>query len=292
MNWTSVKESARQHVAEPVASSLKASLAIWFFRLIWTAAAVGCGTAATVFVMAPAAEEGQAFTSPIDYEGVPYEVPGFEHEGHDHAIAEANGDGKRWPTASLTYWIDMRGTDRIRPALSESAIREAFRAAWGWWCEEVAITATEVPTESQALIRHRFGTVDGPSGTLAWSYLADGTMRPKEQRYDVSERWTSGMPAPNLLSLRTVAAHEIGHVLGLGHDDINAPALMRPSYSANIPREQPRDIDRLFSLGYQKRIRGGGAGGDGLLAFPVTAKASDLADALKKSGWKVEPPAP
>lgn len=234
--------------------------------------------------------------TPIDYEGAPYEAPNFRHPDPLHAAGhagplEANGDGKKWPVKTIPYWIDFRGSEAIRPAVTREAVKASFRTAWTWWAEQVDVEPVEVPTEAEALVKHRFGPLDGASGTLAWSYLADGTTRPKEQMYDTAERWVFGPPASGQVSFPTVAAHEIGHVLALGHDDPQAPALMRPSYSASIPREQERDVARLVALGYGRRAPTAPPGGtNDLLSFPVKAKASDLAEALKKAGWGVKPP--
>lgn len=222
----------------------------------------------------------------VDYEGCPYEAPGF-HVATPDGPQHAEGDGRPWPQRRITYWIDFRETEKLNPPVSRDAIRQAFRQAWLWWADGVEIEPVEVPTEGEALVRHRFGTIDGGLGTLAWSYLSDGTLRPKEQKYDVAERWTPGAPAANLLSMPAVMAHEIGHVLGLGHDDPAAPALMRPSYSASIPREQPRDVARLVALGYAAKPKPPAPPPGEFLTFPVQARTADVIDSLKKAGYTV-----
>ena len=91
------------------------------------------------------------------------------------------------------------------------------------------------------------------------------------------------------MSLRTVWCHEIGHSLGLGHDAANAVAVMRPSYTASIPREQERDIMRMVGLGYKRREKVPPAPTD-LITFPISAKTDDVADALRKAGFTVSKP--
>lgn len=214
---------------------------------------------------------------PFNYEGAAYHGDGPEH-------VESNG--RPWPTKKLTWYVDYDSAAGLRPALSKDAISGAFRQAWGWWAEGLDIEPVEVSDPAQALVRIKFDRMDGPSGVLAESYLADGTLTPKTQRYDVSERWTPGPPANGLLSLPTVACHEIGHVLGLSHDDPTAPAVMRPMYTAAIPREQARDYARLVALGYRKREKAP-AGPVDVLSFPVQARTQDVIDALEKAGFKV-----
>lgn len=224
----------------------------------------------------PAAAE---LSTPVEYEGARYEGGGESHAAH----AEANG--RPWPVRRITYWVDYVAARQIRPALSDEQVRAAFWQAWSWWAEGLTIDPAEVVRPDEALVRIGFARIDGGLGILAWSDLADGTLRPKQQQYDTAERWTAGPPAPGLLSLPAVAAHEIGHVLALGHDDADAAALMRPSYTALIPRPQPRDFSRLVALGYQPRASPAPAD---LISFPVRASAQDLKDALRKAGHKIE----
>jgi hypothetical protein len=213
----------------------------------------------------------------------------YENANYHGDIEHIEASGRRWPTNRLSYWIDYPSAAALRPALSNDAIAAAFRQAWLWWSESLEIEPVEVTDRSQALITITFRRMDGPNGVLAESQLANGTLSQKFQNYDSSERWTPGPPANGYLSLPTVACHELGHMLGLGHDDITAPAVMRPTYSASIPREQARDIDRMVQLGYKRRAKSPLPPTD-LLQFPVQAKTDDVVEALKKVGFTVTKP--
>lgn len=219
---------------------------------------------------------------PIDYEGAAF------HGDHHEPVAVP----ARWPTDRITYSVDYNSARNLSPPLSGDAIRTAARLATAWWAESLALEFVEV--DAGGLIPIRFEAIDGPQGVLAEAFLANGTLSPKPMRVDSAERWTAGPPAPNLLSLPTVICHELGHSLGLGHDNTTAMAVMRPSYTSSIPREQPRDISRMVQLGYARRIGPppppGSGGTADLLTFPVSAKAGDLAEALKKAGYGVTPP--
>lgn len=221
---------------------------------------------------------------PLD--STPFNYEGSRYEGGAE-VEHAESDGRPWPQKRIPYHIDYDSAAALRPPLSRDAISGEFRTAWNWWAEGLDIEPVEVTDANAAVVRIKFGRIDGPSGTLAWSYLADGTMRPKDQLYDSGERWVAGPPANGMLALRTVACHEIGHVLGLAHDNPTAPAVMRPMYTAAIPREQARDYERLVGLGYKRRDKAP-AGPVDVLTFPVQAKTSDVVDALEKAGYKVQ----
>nr|GEW98863.1 metallopeptidase, catalytic domain-containing protein [Tanacetum cinerariifolium] len=58
------------------------------------------------------------------------------------------------------------------------------------------------------------GDFDGPNGTLAHAFSPpDGRLH-----FDADETWSLGPgPVPNVIDFKSVALHEIGHLLGLGH---------------------------------------------------------------------------
>lgn len=223
---------------------------------------------------------------PIDYEGLPYH--GDDH-GHDHGPQAIQAQAARWPTDRITYSVDYASARGLNPPLSDDAIRAALRQAAGWWADNLLLEFVEVPAGGPALIPIRFERIDGPANVLAEAYLANGTLDPKPLRFDSSERWTPGAPAANLVSLPTVACHELGHSLGLSHDAPQALAVMRPSYTAAIPREQERDVGRAVQLGYKRREKVPPAATD-VLTFPIQARTDDVVEALKKVGFTVTKP--
>lgn len=160
----------------------------------------------------------------------------------------------KWPgeNPDLPWHYSFVG---YRGAMTPAQLTAVFEKAWAYWAEHVEIRPRRVETRGEAKVWGAFAGIDGGSGVLAWSMLANNTNTPKEQRYDSGEAWNDVNPGvpPGGIDLVRVACHEIGHVLGLDHDAGNANALLRPSYSTTIPKPTERDVQRLVGLGYKKR---------------------------------------
>lgn len=169
-------------------------------------------------------------------------------------LIQSIGPLAKWPGEKprLPWHLDVTG---YHGGLAADALRSAFARAFAYWSEFVEIDPVVAGSAAEALIRAHFAREDGPSGVLAWSYLADNTNSPKQQRYDNGEAWVVVNPErpTSGIDLVRVACHELGHMLGLEHDSSNADSLMRPSYSTSIPKPTARDIQRLVGLGYKRR---------------------------------------
>ena len=83
---------------------------------------------------------------------------------------------------------------------------------------------------------------DGPNGTLAHGFFppVNGTTAAGDIHFDTAELWKIGFGGPGF-DIFQVAAHEIGHAIGLDHTGVPA-SLMNPFYTEAFAGLQADDI--------------------------------------------------
>ncbi|KAH7554678.1 hypothetical protein ACOSP7_027917 [Xanthoceras sorbifolium] len=142
----------------------------------------------------------------------------------------------RWPAAQthLTYAF-LPGTrgDAMGP------VARAFQT----WQANTHFRFSRVEDSTNANIKIRFARgdhgdgnpFDGPGRTIAHAFAPpDGRFH-----YDADETWAVGA-VPGANDLETVALHEIGHLLGLGHSEVEG-AIMWPSITVGSTKGLHRD---------------------------------------------------
>lgn len=133
------------------------------------------------------------------------------------------------------------------PAGFHSAITAAFAA----WSAVANIAFIEVadgglpfnhPSATVADIRIGGHAIDGAFGTLAHGYFppVNGVTAAGDIHFDIAETWKLGFGGPGF-DIFQVAAHEIGHAIGLGHTAVPA-SLMNPFYTEAFAGLQADDI--------------------------------------------------
>ena len=159
---------------------------------------------------------------------------------------------KKWGLSDLNYCVVNRDTD-LDPETWDRLLKEAFDS----WSEVTNLKFTKVGNKSSANIIVDIGSgqssyFDGPLGTLAWAYLPPSQNYNGQllMKFDTDEIWVKNREEKGTL-LRNVAAHEIGHILGLSHSSVSS-ALMAPYYDPNVDRPQQNDdvirIQQLYGV--------------------------------------------
>ncbi|KAG5836801.1 hypothetical protein ANANG_G00232460 [Anguilla anguilla] len=160
-------------------------------------------------------------------------------------------DRPRWRNHTITYRIE-----KYTPDLRREQVEASFRTALKVWSDAAPLRFLKVERgKADIVISFRSGDhgdffpFDGPKGVLAHAFEPGEDMG-GDIHFDEDEIWTVGHRGYGY-NLFTVAAHELGHSLGLGHSR-DPSALMYPSYRYNdvapytLPMDDTLGIQALY----------------------------------------------
>ncbi|GMI97911.1 hypothetical protein like AT1G59970 [Hibiscus trionum] len=154
----------------------------------------------------------------------------------------------RWSRLDLTYNFL---SDSV-PVVSLQVMRPLIARAFQRWANVSRLRFREVAQGTRADIRIGFyrrdhgdgAPFDGPGGVLAHAFSPqDGRFH-----YDAEENWSTN-PSWSQVDLESVAVHEIGHNLGLGHSQ-DPNAIMFPTFQAGTTKRNlgQDDINGIRAL--------------------------------------------
>ncbi|NXK46273.1 MMP3 protein, partial [Chauna torquata] len=156
----------------------------------------------------------------------------------------------RWKKEEVTYRIL-----NYTPDMLQADVDEAIAKAFNLWSSVTPLRFTRIYSgDADIMISFAAGfhgdfySFDGPGGTLAHAYPPSSGIG-GDAHFDEDENWTK-FTTYNGYNLFLVAAHELGHSLGLGHSNVFG-ALMYPIYmhtdtsNYRLPQD---DIDGIQAL--------------------------------------------
>ena len=180
--------------------------------------------------------------------------PGYRYDGLSPKLQESSAIGEyraisAWDKSEITYAF-AGGTDQLPGDTEFDVVSRAFAL----WDQQIPITITRVSDTSGADIviswevgDHGDGDpFDGPGDVLAHASFPNPYDKSQVfLHFDDDEHWVDS--DRQNVDLETVAAHEIGHTLGLAHSD-DPNALMFPSYSGPHRSLEQDDIGGIQEI--------------------------------------------
>jgi len=181
-------------------------------------------------------------------------MAGLGYVGQVVATVGNGWDGTGVGSADLGYYFE-----KLTTKVDETSAKQSFLAAFSEWAKYASLTFSPA---SGPLVAHTLNILfatgdhsdgypfDGQSGALAHTfYPAPPNSAPiaGDMHFDDAEEWVTGADiSAYSVDLFSVALHEAGHALGLGHSD--QPGSVMYPYYQRVTQPTSEDIATLQTL--------------------------------------------
>ncbi|KAF5775631.1 putative matrilysin [Helianthus annuus] len=154
----------------------------------------------------------------------------------------------KWPKGKrhLTYAFGSRFPTRFMPPVTRAFKRWATASRYFTFSRARTYRSADLKISFARRAHGDGAPFDGPGGVLAHAFApTDGRLH-----YDADDRWVVGA-VRNAYDVETLALHEIGHLLGLGHSQF-PKAIMWPTFRAGVTKglnsDDIRGLRALYSI--------------------------------------------
>ncbi|XP_070761390.1 transforming growth factor beta regulator 1 isoform X1 [Enoplosus armatus] len=151
----------------------------------------------------------------------------------------------KWKNHTITYTIA-----KYTPDMKREDVEKSFRSALKMWSDAAPLSFIKVNHGKADIVfsfarrtHGDFFPFDGPRGVLAHAFQPGGGMG-GDVHFDEDETWTVGRQG---YSLFAVAAHELGHSLGLTHSK-DPSAIMYPNYRSHSTTQYSLSKDDVLGI--------------------------------------------